>query len=119
MGKEEKVEQNGIAEDPRKRILKQLQANKESLSISRIPPKTKEAFIKLSEDEFCGDYGMCLKFLMDDLIDADVKMIIATLQSHESRIQALENKDMTSKSELKIKKMLDGSTKVIPGDKDE
>jgi len=36
-----------------------------SMSISRIPKKTKERFVKLAEEEFCNDYGMTLKYLLD------------------------------------------------------
>ena len=36
-----------------------------SLHIGRIPEKTKTEFIKLCEEEFEKDYGMCIKWLMD------------------------------------------------------
>ena len=36
-----------------------------SLVINRVPPKTREAFIKLAMEEFCDDYGMTLKWLID------------------------------------------------------
>ncbi len=34
-------------------------------SISRIPPKTREEFVKYCNEELCGDYGMGLKWLWD------------------------------------------------------
>ena len=33
--------------------------------ISRVPTKTKDGFIKLANEEFAEDYGLCLKFLYD------------------------------------------------------
>ena len=36
------------------------------LSISRIPKKTKAAFVAFAEEEFEGDYGMCLKTIFDN-----------------------------------------------------
>ena len=36
------------------------------ISISRIPRKTKAAFIELAEEEFEGDYGMTLKSMVDN-----------------------------------------------------
>lgn len=39
------------------------------LYISRIPKETKELFIKLAEDQFTGDYGMLLKFLLDQALE--------------------------------------------------
>jgi len=34
--------------------------------ISRVPKKTKNDFIAVAEEEFCGDYGMLMKVLVDD-----------------------------------------------------
>jgi hypothetical protein len=36
-----------------------------SLSIQRIPEKTKTEFMELAEKEFCKDYGMTIKWLLD------------------------------------------------------
>ena len=36
-----------------------------SLHISRIPRKTKEEFVAFAEEEFAGDYGMTLAFLVN------------------------------------------------------
>lgn len=35
------------------------------LSISRIPEKTKEEFVNFANEEFCGDFGMALKYIWD------------------------------------------------------
>ncbi len=40
-------------------------ATQNNLYISRIPKKTKISFQELASEEFEGDYGFCLKFLVD------------------------------------------------------
>ena len=113
---EEKSEQPGV-QNPAHVLAKRLQENRKSLHIARIPDKTKEAFIALAEEEFCGDYGMTLKWLIDDIPSQDTRMIIAKLEEQEARLQALESATHSSEEvpdENKIK-MLDGSKKVIKG----
>ena len=50
-------------------ILKKVRSD--GLVISRVPKPTRDAFIKLANDEFAGDYGMVLKFLIDNFIILD------------------------------------------------
>jgi len=98
------------AENPAHVLRKKLQENRKSLHIARIPDKTKEAFIALAEEDFCGDYGMTLKWLIDDIPAQDTRMIIAKLEEQEARLQALESATPLSEeapSENK-RKMLDG-----------
>ena len=38
--------------------------NKNKLSISRIPSWAKEVIIGRAEEEFCGDYGMCVAHIV-------------------------------------------------------
>ncbi len=45
-----------------------------SLVISRIPRKTKDEFIALANDEFCGDYGMCLKWCLEQAMEKQAVM---------------------------------------------
>ena len=57
---------------------------RESLHISRIPKNTKKEFKKLAEEDFEGDYGMCLKWLIDfrkGLLTSPNEQLIAKLQS--------------------------------------
>lgn len=93
-------------------LLRRLKENRESLHIARIPPKTKEAFQKFADEEFCGDYGMALKWLLDDVLSADTKMIIAKLEEHEARIVALEARvstpEASSGTEKKVIKLVNG-----------
>ncbi len=105
--------ENPEVKSPVQKLAKKLQENRESLYISRVPDKTKEEFKKLAEEEFCGDYGMALKWLMDDIISQDTKVIIAQLGEHESRISSIEAGD---KEEVEVKveedrTLCDGSKK--------
>ena len=50
-----------MTDNPTKRLIERIRENKMSLKISRIPDKTKEEFIALANEEFCGDYGMAFK----------------------------------------------------------
>ncbi len=112
-----KNEEKPGVQNPAHVLAKRLQENRKSLHIARIPDKAKEAFIALADDEFCGDYGMTLKWLIDDIPSQDTRMIIAKLEDHEARIQALESATHSSEEVLDegSKKMLDGSKKVVRG----
>lgn len=35
------------------------------LKMSRVPLKTKKLFLAIAEEDFCGDYGMTLKSILD------------------------------------------------------
>ena len=97
-----------------KELAKRISENSKAIHIARVPDKTKEAFIKLANDEFCGDYGMLLKYLMDDIIGEDTKMIISKLSEHEERLESLENPTQPEdKPEVVGRKMLDGSVKSV------
>ena len=113
---EETSEQPGV-QNPAHLLAKKLQENRKSLHIARIPDKTKEAFMALAEEEFCGDYGMTLKWLIDDIPSQDTRMIIAKLEEQETRLQALEsathsNEEVPDENQIK---MLDGRKKVVRG----
>lgn len=47
------------------RIANKLIENKQTLKISRVPEKTKKAFVELAQSDFCDDYGMTLKYVLD------------------------------------------------------
>ena len=82
-----------------------------------MPDKTKKDFIALAHEEFCGDYGMTLKWLMDDIISKDDKLIIVKLEEHESRIHNLES-GTSIKEEPPTEnfiKMLNGRKKIVRG----
>ena len=113
----EKDEQEPGVQNPALKLAKKLQENRGSLRIARVPPKTKEAFIALADEEFCGDYGMTLKWLMDDTISQDTREVIAKLQEFEERISVLEQTkssgDTPSEDNRPVRKMLDGTKKGV------
>jgi len=104
---EEKKEQTHA-----EKILGKLKGNREGIQIARLPQKTKSEFLKLANEEFCGDYGMTLKWLIDDIVSADNRMIMETLKDHHQRLAELENSASMKEEkteEPKVKKMLDGT----------
>jgi hypothetical protein len=100
------------------KILERIKENSQGIRINRVPPKTKVAFIKLAEEEFCGDYGMTLKFLVDDIMSQDTRFLMESLRNHEERLLLLEQKQsvvvpVVDKIEDNEKKMLDGSIRKV------
>lgn len=63
-----------------------------SLHLTRVPRKTKKKFISIANDEFEGDYGMLLKWLIDGILDVDSQEMIARMEQMSHRIDALESK---------------------------
>ena len=78
------------------------------LIISRVPKDTKTKFLDMANKEFCGDYGMLLKWLMDGLIDKDNQIIFTALDEHEKRIQALESEPQVEEQKGREIKMMNG-----------
>ena len=77
-----------------------------SLHISRVPIDTKEKFIALAQEQFCGDYGFLLKFLIDGLVDVSTQELYSRIEELETRISNLEplvNKEESSNDEDVIK----------------
>lgn len=106
------------------KLLRRLDENLFSLTISRVPQRTKKAFIELANEEFCGDYGMTLKWLVDQRADDEVRQhaINEALQSFDTRITEIENsikiaasnvtqEDVTAKEKRQRVRMCDGSTR--------
>ena len=84
------------------------------LTISRVPPKTKEEFINWCKAELCGDFGMGLKWLWDYYIGILGKGFERT----EAKVDALaeelvELKGTLSETNKKTIKTVDGKEKVI------
>lgn len=91
-----------------------LNEKERSLHISRIPKKTKEEFVLLAEEEFCGDYGMLIKNLVDNfslwkLLFENLDMKLDILIEKVSQNKTEENPD-------DVIKMLSGR-KVMKGGK--
>jgi len=87
-----------------------------SLTISRVPPKTLEAFKKLAKEEFVDDYGMCLKWLMDlafGMMPTGNEEIYARLDMLENKLAGLTKKPDVPKP--KVIKSINGKViKNIP-----
>jgi len=88
---------------PVKELVRKLQENKNSLNISRVPPKTLEIFISIADEDFCSDYGMLLKTLVDKYIEFGSSDLILQLQNHEDRISNLEKNKKEDEPESKVK----------------
>lgn len=81
------------------KLVDKLNENKATLNIARIPYNAKKKFVDLADKEFCGDYGMTLKWLIDDLIDGDMKLFVRRLIELEQEIE--EIKEMLDKKDEK------------------
>ena len=71
-------------------LAQRLKDNKYAIRISRVPIRIKKEFIALANDEFCGDYGMLLKALMDGVVNPVEQEILLSIRELESRIILLE-----------------------------
>lgn len=78
-------------ENPARAMIQKIQENKNSLHISRVPPRTKEEFIAFANEEFLGDYGMALKWLMDGIPKQDMRLVLVQLASLNERVEVLES----------------------------
>jgi hypothetical protein len=96
---EDKNEEKIGEQNPARAMIHKLQENKNSLHISRVPPRTKEEFISFADEEFLGDYGMALKWLMDGIPKQDMRLVLVQLASLNERVEALENAS-TEKGEV-------------------
>ena len=93
------------------KILGKLKENSESLFIKRIPKDTKKAFIDYANREFCGDYGMAIKWLVDGLASDKEAFMLQQIEDHENRLLSLEHPQETEKPEGM--KMCDGTIKKV------
>lgn len=65
--------------------------NADTLYIKRVPKETLDMFTKFADENFIGDYGFCLKWLLDNMVKGDMQnQTLAILQDHETRLGALE-----------------------------
>lgn len=114
MANEQKGNNQGM-----EKLFQKLKENKNSWHITRIPAKTKEYIINLANEDYCGDYGMAIKGLVDSIPTQDTLQLLAMLESIEQRVSKLEEHiSLTlnkSQEETKIKKikMCNGNTKKV------
>lgn len=90
------LEEKKTNEEPAtKKLLRRITSKNKNevrdIQISRVPKKTFEEFKELAEKEFCGDYGMLLKFLMDGILSEDMIMVVNRLNELHDRLCDLED----------------------------
>jgi len=69
-----------------------------NLFIKRLPSKTFLLFREFSDKEFCSDYGMAFKSIIDNTINSNV--LLEGMSVLEQRISALEKKPEGGKRNL-------------------
>ncbi len=80
-----------------------LRANAESLHISRIPFQTKKRFRDIADNDFCGDYGMLLKYLTDlydGIMNVNTQELLSKQAELEQRVLVLENSQKTNSAPI-------------------
>lgn len=89
--------------------------NAENIYIERVPIKASKQFKKLAHEEFCGDYGMALRYLMFSRIELEERdaEFLEMLTQHEMRLQKLEGKGEESPKH-QVKTMCSGRKITIP-----
>lgn len=84
-----------------------LREKEKSLHISRVPRKVKESFVKLASEEFAEDYGMTLKWCLEQAIEYNMAKPLFYNLSKE-----VGEKSTVAKQEEKPgRKMLSGEVK--------
>lgn len=107
-----------MTENQANKLMKRLQENRKSLNIARVPDKTKEDFVDLANEKFCGDYGMALREILNcyleyhamkttffQNIDMKLDHILGSISQTEQKEEKLEN----------FIRMLDGTKRVKGG----
>lgn len=82
-------------------------ANADSIHIARVPKDIKAQFIDLANEQFMGDYGVTLTFIMKGMVNPDLNVLYAQLDELNSRVTYLEQNQNKS-SESKVTKTLSG-----------
>lgn len=89
------------------------QLKRTSLSIQRLPEKTKTEFMELAEKEFCNDYGMTIKWLLDfrkGLLENPNSQLQAQVDLLAEEISVLKKEEKEDKQPKGIKRA-DGQTR--------
>ncbi len=84
-------------------LFERIEKGNQTIHIARVPQATKAKFIDLANEQFCGDYGMCLKFLCDGLINPDINIVYAQLEDLNSRVVYLENNQSKIEEKKQVK----------------
>lgn len=106
------IEQKGNL--PIDKMFDRLKENKYSWHLTRIPEETKKYIIDLANKEYCGDYGMAIKGIVDSIPSQDILTTLAMIESLEQRVSNLEELNSSEKpEESKEIRMCDGSKKSV------
>ena len=82
------------------------------LTINRIPNKSYTEFVTLAKEEFCFDYGLCLKHLLDvykGFMPLEDEEVLARFEQLEQKIEVLEQKNEKKREVVPVRRCLDGS----------
>lgn len=90
-----------------------------SIGIRAIPEKTYKRFSELANTDFCGHYGLTLKFLIDfydgavpmgnEHLELQINSIIDEFEKLSARVDTMEKKNETDNKKEVGRKMMDGS----------
>jgi hypothetical protein len=75
-----------------------IEENKTFLKISRVPIHIKDIFIQIADGEFVGDYGMCLKWFIEQALE--YQRVKEVLLDKEFMTYILENKPQVEQKEV-------------------
>jgi len=76
-----------------KGIKEKITSSSSSIFFKRVPKKTYDIFMKMAEEDFCGDFGMLLKHLLDfylGLIPSGIEHLEAAVEHLDNRMTVLE-----------------------------
>jgi len=81
------------------------------LTMSRVPKNTKKRFIEIAnEEDFCSDFGLTLKFLIDfydGIMINGTELMNIELQQVKAEIETLKSA-LIDQKQTKTRKMLNG-----------
>jgi len=113
---ENKTEGNEAAE----KMQGMLKRVKPDLTIYRVPEKSLQEFKDFAKEEFADDYGLLLKFLLDNAkVDDRIMLLAQYIDDVALRISALEEKlkifpAEAEEKEFTTKRMMSGKIVKIP-----
>lgn len=93
--------------------------NAETLEIKRVPKDTVKAFKEFANENFVGDYGFALKWLVDQVIIEDVRFteVFNIIDDLSRKVDLILAKDMDpepEKPKVEYKTMVSGKKIPIP-----
>lgn len=94
-----------------------LKEKENRLIMGRVPQKTKQLFIEIAEEDFCGDYGMTLKSILDGYLQFKI-----FFENHSMKLDKIlflmENGD-EKKPEPKVRRTMSGRIVTEGGENNE